>query len=233
MFTSLDWLLDPFNPLTVMFALLFIIGLLTVTCIFLPLTMKLSPASRKDWLPLLTYFSSIGFGFMMIEIAQMERLSIYLGHPVFGLAVVLFTLLLTSGIGSLLVSSEKFKGKGTVCLGLLLVVLLLAGLATPTAVKAAEEAPMLLRIALAFVLLGVPGLFMGMAMPLGMARANQTSSEQAPWLWGMNGAASVLGSVVATLISIGAGINATFWTGFVCYALCAFSYNCLRRSDTN
>lgn len=233
MCTSLDWLLDPFNPLTVMFALLFIIGLLTVTCIFLPLTMKLSPASRKDWLPLLTYFSSIGFGFMMIEIAQMERLSIYLGHPVFGLSVVLFTLLLTSGMGSLLVSSEKFKSKGTACLSLLLVVLLLAGLATPTAIKTAEEAPMLLRIALAFVLLGVPGLFMGMAMPLGMARANQTSSEQAPWLWGMNGAASVLGSVVATLISIGAGINATFWTGFFCYALCAFSYTCLSRSKQN
>jgi hypothetical protein len=63
-----------------------------------------------------------------------------------------------------------------------------------------------------------PGFFMGMAFPIGMGRALRESPSIAPWLWGVNGAASVCASVLAVVIAVGAGISAAFWAGVVCYA---------------
>ena len=58
---------------------------------------------------------------------------------------------------------------------------------------------------------------MGMAFPIGMRRALRELPSLAPWLWGVNGAASVCASVAAVVIAIGAGISAAFWAGVACY----------------
>ena len=65
---------------------------------------------------------------------------------------------------------------------------------------------------------------MGMAFPLGMKAASARSAGLTPWLWGLNGAASVLATVVAFLIVLGSGISVAFWTGFGCYAVALASY---------
>ena len=57
--------------------------------------------------PPVTYFCAIGIGFMLIEISQMQRLMVFLGHPVYGLSVVLFTILLFSGLGSTTVGARS------------------------------------------------------------------------------------------------------------------------------
>jgi hypothetical protein len=76
------------------------------------------------------------------------------------------------------------------------------------------------------------GFFMGMAFPIGMRRALREKPSLAPWLWGVNGAASVCASVAAVVIAIGAGISAAFWTGAACYGVALAALAWTGRSRT-
>ena len=73
------------------------------------------------------------------------------------------------------------------------------------------------RIAAAVLLLFPAGLVMGMAFPLGMKLASARARELTPWLWGLNGAASVLASVVSVCIALTWSISTAFWCGWACY----------------
>jgi hypothetical protein len=81
-------------------ALLIVVIGLTCLCIIVPLLATADRASLKGATPLIAFFSGIGLGFMFIEISQMQRLIVFLGHPTYGLSVVLFSLLVASGAGS-------------------------------------------------------------------------------------------------------------------------------------
>jgi hypothetical protein len=211
-----------FGAVLVLGALLAIVTVLTLLCIVLPLALSARRINLREWLPLMAYFGAIGVGFMMIEISQMQRLIVFLGHPTYGLAVVLFSLLLSSGAGSYL--SRRFSKTGWQPLLALLAVLILFGAVTPAITHHVDGAVTLVRIAVAVLILGCLGVFMGMAFPLGMERAGDESGALTPWLWGVNGAASVLASVLAVAISLNFGIAAAFWTGFVCYVVALFAY---------
>ena len=76
-----------------------------------------------------------------------------------------------------------------------------------------------MRIAISVAILLPIGFFMGMAFPIGMQRALAETPSTAPWLWGVNGAASVCASVLVVVIAIGAGISAAFWVGTACYVV--------------
>ena len=203
---------------------------LTVLCIGLPLVLS---GSRRDLAgagPHLIFFAAIGFGFMLVEISQVQRLAIFLGHPVYSLSVVLFSLLLSSGAGS--VSTAVLHGgpatsrSSVVRIVILVVVLLAFGAITPAAVRHFEAASTAVRILVSVAILSPLGFFMGMAFPIGMRRALREQPSLAPWLWGVNGAASVCASVAAVVIAIGAGISAAFWAGVACYvaALAALAW---------
>src|SRR6185295_12900500 len=138
------------------------------------------------------YFISIGLGFMLIETSQMQRLIIALGHPTYGLSVVLFALLLSSGAGSVLTASvtpASAASAGRVRLIALVVVLAAFGFLTPAVVRAIEPSPTVVRILVSIVVLAPAGLLMGMAFPLGMKLSADRANDLLPWLWGMNGAA--------------------------------------------
>jgi hypothetical protein len=75
------------------------------------------------------------------------------------------------------------------------------------------------------------GFFMGMAFPIGMRRALKDSPAVAPWLWGVNGAASVCASVLVVVIALGAGISAAFWVGTLCYALALLAVGLTRSTE--
>jgi peptidoglycan/LPS O-acetylase OafA/YrhL len=101
----------------------------------------------------------------------------------------------------------------------LLLVLVVFGAATPSIVHGFESASTIARITVSVATLLPIGFLMGMAFPLGMRRALAETPSIAPWLWGVNGAASVCASVLVVVIALGAGISAAFWAGTVCYAL--------------
>jgi hypothetical protein len=162
---------------------------------------------------------------MFVEVSQMQRLMLLLGKPTYALSVVLFTLLVGSGTGSLvspsLVRDGKLSPRGA--LGAVIGVLALFGLLTPFVIGALSASSTPVRIAAAAAMLLPMGFVMGLPFPLGL-RAASGRRELVPWLWGVNGAASVLCSVLATVVALGAGITASFWAGVVCYggALLAF-----------
>ena len=117
------------------------------------------------------FFIAIGLGFMLIETSQMQRLIIALGHPTYGLSVVLFALLLSSGLGSFLTESaspprRRRPPAGAGCWSLV-AVLAVFGAVTPAIVRWIEPMTTAVRILAAVLLLFPAGLFMGMAFPLG------------------------------------------------------------------
>ncbi len=204
---------------------------LTAACIVLPLLVArsqdraLQPArllDRADIGPHLLYFGAIGFGFMLVEISQVQRLTIFLGHPVYSLSIVLFSLLLSSGIGSLFTARLGDNLRSSTWMLLLLVVVLVAfGGVTPALIRYFEAASTAARIGVSVGILLPIGFFMGMAFPIGMRRALTEAPSIAPWLWGVNGAASVCASVLVVVIALGAGISVAFWAGSLCYAVAA------------
>jgi hypothetical protein len=202
--------------------LLATVVVLTIACILVPLRMTARTVNPSGASWLLAYFSAIGVGFMLIETSQMQRLIVVLGHPTYGLSVVLFALLLSSGIGSFYagVSSPDWSPASALRrLAILLALLVLFGFATPALSRAFESATSPVRILASTAILFAPGFFMGMAFPLGMRLAADRAPTLTPWLWGVNGATSVCASVLAVVIALAASISAAFWTGTICYAV--------------
>jgi hypothetical protein len=202
--------------------ILMIITGLTVLCIVLPLWMNDSiPVLQSAW-PHMLYFAAIGLGFMLIEVSQMQRLIIFLGHPTYALSVVLFTLLLSSGLGSYTThgtGKHRLQRAGGLRCGVLVGVLCGFGIFTERVLGAFQGAVTPARILVGVGILFTLGFLMGMAFPLGMKSASETEPRLTPWLWGINGATSVCASVLAVVISLYAGISAAFWTGVACYAV--------------
>jgi hypothetical protein len=171
-------------------------------------------------LPVLTppvaYFCAIGMGFMLIEISQMQRLMVFLGHPVYGLGVVLFTILLFGGLGSITVG-ERFPRPGAVMVRVaaLLTTLVVAGLLTPLFTTWARTEATDTRILLSVLLLAPPAFCMGMMFPLGLSIWRR-HSELLPFFWSANGITSMFASVLGMALSIEFGIATTYALG-VCF----------------
>lgn len=178
------------------------------------------------------YFFGIGLGFMFVEISQIQKLIVVLGHPTYGITCVLFTLLLMGGMGSL---STKYllktEASARALIFALIIALLLFGIFANQIFPLLHNASTFERIGLAALILAVPGFCMGFAFPLGMRFVNEDKESLAPWFWGLNGAGSVCGSVIALFISMNAGITSLFWTGFACYCISLVSYLLLSRKQ--
>ena len=189
---------------------------LTAGCILVPLWVSRTHVAFAETGPLLAFFICIGLGFMLVETSQMQRLIIALGHPIYALTVVLFALLLSSGLGSYLtagIEPDRAGPSGSRRLLLLVVILAIFGAVTPAVVRATAAASTPARILAAVALLFPAGLVMGMAFPLGMKLATRRAAALTPWLWGLNGAASVLASVLSICIALTWSISAAFWCG--------------------
>jgi hypothetical protein len=212
-----------FNMLAVVILglLLLIMMVLTSACIVVPLILTTRREILRGALPLFLFFTAIGFGFMLVEISQMQRLVVFLGHPVYGLSVVLFAILLSSGIGSFLTQPMQRPGPGLCFLiGLALIGTLVAfGYLTPLAITRFASGSTPLRIGVAVGILFPLGLVLGTAFPVGMKLASGHSPQLTPWLWGINGATSVCASVLAMALALHYGISRSFWIGVGCYVV--------------
>jgi hypothetical protein len=180
--------------------------------------------------PPVTYFCAIGMGFMLIEISQMQRLMVFLGHPVYGLAVVLFTILLFSGIGSTTVVAQHPRGGVVIArVVALLTTLAVAGVMTPMLTASARSAATDMRILLSVLLLAPPAFCMGMMFPLGLS-VWRRHSELLPFFWSANGITSMFASVLGMALSIAFGIANTYAIGVAFYVVCAIMIVVSRRA---
>lgn len=214
---------------------LFFLGLavllLAAVCIGGPLVHMSRRTSHKGRWPHYLYFCGIGLGFLLVEISQLMRLSTFLGHPTYALTVVLFTVLLFSGIGSMLVEKLVDLAKPMSLLRplvLLLGVVIVFGLLTPSIVDSQAGATTPVRILVSVGILAPLALAMGMPFSIGMRVASADGAPTA-FLWGINGATSVVSSVFAMVIAVFWGITMTLLAGFLSYALAAGSMFVLTR----
>lgn len=167
------------------------------------------------------YFFLIGLGFMFLEISLLQTMGMFLGHPSLSLAVVLFSLILSTGIGSLVSGRLPLNDRTriTVWIALTAIYFLVMGLTIHKIFFQLSELTLVLR-ALVCLALTVPGgILLGFGFPTGMTLCEQRSSRITPWLWGINGAAGVLGSAVALATNISLGLDKTMMLGALCYAL--------------
>jgi spermidine synthase len=171
--------------------------------------------------PPVAYFCAIGMGFMLIEISQMQRLMVFLGHPVYGLGVVLFTILLFGGVGSLTVGALAPRpGVVIARVVALLATLAAAGLLTPYLTTWARSEATDMRILLSVLLLAPPAFCMGMMFPLGLSIWRRHSGLL-PFFWSANGVTSMSASVLGMALSIEFGIAMTYALGVCFYLVCA------------
>jgi hypothetical protein len=179
----------------------------------------------------LAYFALLGVAFMLIEIPVVQRMTLYLGHPTYALAVVLFSLLIFSGLGSLTtqrVTPERAVFALRRRLPVLLMLILLQGFGGPLVMAWTRSWPLAMRIMTVVAMLAPMGFFMGMPFPLGWKWVSRHGAATTPWFWGINGALSVVGSVMAALVSIQFGFRITMLLGVIAYGL-AWSATLLDR----
>ena len=183
--------------------------------------------------PPVAYFSAIGMGFMLIEISQMQRLMVFLGHPVYGLSVVLFTILLFSGIGSATVGADtSSRSRVTIFrIAALLTTLVVAGLLTPLVATWARSLSTDMRILVSVLLLAPPAFCMGMMFPLGLG-VWRRHHELLPFFWSTNGITSMFASVLGVALSIQFGIAKTYALGVCSYTVCAIALVTSRGLNT-
>ena len=212
--------------------LLLVLGISAVAVLIfliLPLALK-SGKAQHSALPLL-YFVAVGLGYIMVEIAFIQRFVLFLGHPTYALTVVIFLLMLSSGAGSLFSRLWLPRPEsGWVPLLLVVVTLLADVVFLPGRLAALVGMDFGYRLFVSGVLLVPLGFVMGMPFPTGLRTFAALPAPEYPagtnaadnaveWAWAMNAAASVLGSVLAMVIAIQFGLTVTLECGTGAYLL--------------
>ncbi|MBI2750883.1 MAG: hypothetical protein HYX43_16570 [Burkholderiales bacterium] len=176
------------------------------------------------WGGWLAYFAALGAGFMLLEVAMLQRFVLLLGHPVYSLTVTLFSLLVGTGLGSLLSRRIRTEHVKRVTVRVLVAVSLLATLAALTVAGLVDLAipwPLAVRILVAAAVLIPFGVLLGFGLPGGMRLLDRARPEIVAWGWGMNGAFSVVGATLAIFIAMNWGFSVTFSVGALTYLLAA------------
>lgn len=189
-------------------------------CILLPLALLnrrgLQTGRRWSWL---AYFAALGLGFIMVEIALLQRFLLFLGQPIYTYAVVLAGLLIFTGLGSYAAGKwnlELTRAPKRGLLGALIVIPAMAVI-TPLVFRICLGLNLPLRIVIALLLVAPLGFLLGMPFPLGLRLAMQRSSALGSWAWGVNGFFTVIGTVLALMLGMMIGFRMVLLLACVCY----------------
>lgn len=205
-----------FPPIVVLFE-----GLVLATVFFgVPMFTRraLRQSMRRDK-KALGYFACLGIAFIFVEICLIQRLVLFLGAPVYSMAVVLCSLLVFAGVGSLL--SGRIPATPRHLRWLLTAVavaVLVLHVATPLVTRAFLGARLWVRMLVALLLTGMAGLLMGMPMPTGIRFLKHSGKPIIPWAWATNGYFTVLGSALSVLIATTMGFTVVFVVAALVYA---------------
>ena len=197
--------------ISAMLVLLFVVGPLLVS----------GSRPGAGWAPWLTYFAALGAGFMLLEVAVLQRFVLLLGHPVYSLTVTLFSLLLGTGVGSLVsrrIHPDRVKTATVRALVAIVLAAIGAVFALPALIDVAIPWPLAVRILTALVVLVPLGVLLGMALPGGMRLLSASRQDIVAWGWGINGAFSVVGATLAVFIAMNWGFSVTLLAGSLVYA---------------
>ncbi|MFC1774572.1 SAM-dependent methyltransferase, partial [Pseudomonadota bacterium] len=157
-----------------------------------------------------------------IEIAFIQKLLLFLHHPLYAVAVVLSSFLVFSGLGSAWLGGVS-PGNRSKLLSLAVTGILILGtlylLSLDTIIDGLATLPEAMRILISAALIAPLAFCMGMPFPLGLGRLADYAPTLIPWAWAINGCASVISAVLATLLAVHLGFSAVIATALGLYAL--------------
>jgi len=188
---------------------------------------------RKVALPL-TIFICIGIGFMVLEVSLFQKLVLYLGSPTISLSILLSSLLVGMGAGSYfgrgLFGTDVRKRLTIVSVAVVVVGILLFVLSPPILAKSLEfELPW--RAATTFVVILPLALLLGIPFPSCIQLLASGGNDRfIPWMYGVNGSMSVLGSVLAVILSMLFGFTPAYFLGLIFYlGVFVISFSSLKK----
>jgi len=213
-----------FRALMFLFSFMISAAVLLAVAVVFPLVRSISlpQGARATLVGGIGYFVAIGLAFMLVEIAMMQQLSIFLGHPIYSLVVVLAGLIFSAGVGSLASGEIEFSSNLATRVPAVLSAVMVVGysVAALRVVHGFTAGALWERVALSLALVFPSGMAMGFCFPVGLRWMRTLGQEETlPWMWSLNGAASVLATFGATIISMETSINACLLTGAAFYLI--------------
>jgi len=204
----------------ILITILIITSILSLLFILLPLLFRKAKflVPKKEALRYVLYFAFLGLGFMLIEISLIQRFSIFLGHPIYSIIIALFSILLFSGIGSLLI------GKLNIEISKVISVLILMGIVFLIISFSffKIQGSLISKSFLSILFLAPLGLFMGMPFPSGINLLDKKDRQLIPWAFGINCITSTIGSVLTLILYINSGFRITFLAALAFYLFALF-----------
>jgi hypothetical protein len=212
----------------VLFGLLGLTSLLVLVFILGPLALaRRRSAARVELPPALLGFAGLGTGYILVEVALVQKSILFLGSPAYALSVVLLSLLAFGALGARSTARApdatlaRSVRRAVFVTALAAVVAVLA--VSPTfAALAHWSRP--LRIAVTIAALAPLGFLLGRPLPLAVRSLARSRPEVVPWAWGVNGGASVLGSVLALVLALAFGLDQALLAGGALYAGTAWAF---------
>jgi hypothetical protein len=174
------------------------------------------------------YFFAIGLGFLMIEIAFMQKFILFLHHPIYSAAATLTAFLVFAGTGS--ACSDSLSRRYGLRLSVSLAIICIVGLSLgylvllPNIFVWASALSMPIRFLLVICLIAPLAFFMGMPLPLALASLDRQAEHLIPWAWGINGCASVISSVLAVLLAMQSGFSMVIMVAVLLYLMVIFIF---------
>ncbi len=176
-------------------------------------------------LPIFSYFLSLGAGYMFVEISFIQKFTLFLSYPIYAVAVVIAGFLFFSGWGSYLSKRIHIRGLSNVSLavGAIIIISLIYLFYLGRIFSLFVSYRDAVKILLSLLFIAPLAFFMGMPFPLGLTRVSSKAASLVPWAWGINGCASVISTVLATLLALSIGFNLVIVIALSLYTLAAVS----------
>ena len=167
---------------------------------------------------LLPYFAFLGIGYMFVEVSLVQKMIFPLENPSYAVATVLASILISSGIGSLLSYRIPVLRSSVVTIIISLLIIVYSKL-LPTISDIISQHPMSVKILLVFFIFMPLGLLMGIPFPTGLKILGEKNESLIPWAWAINGCLSVLAPVLTIMLAIIIGFKIVLWLGAVTYVM--------------
>ena len=186
-------------------------AVLSAVLVLLPLWLGIETQRSAGRWRIFVYFGAIGLAFLFVEIASIQRFTLFLAHPLYAIGVVLAGFLVFAGLGSgaapaleQRLADTRYGALGAAIAAIVLLAIAYI-LALPPVFATLAGLPDPAKILLSLILIAPLAFFMGMPFPLALARLRANAPDLVPWAWGINGCASVLAAILATLLAMTAG----------------------------
>lgn len=181
-------------------------------------------AVSRDNAALLGIGVAVGLGFILVEIALIQRYAMFLGRPAYSLTVVLFGMLVSGSLGSFVsgrITAPQLPRAAAIIAASVVVVVVVHALAGVALMERLQGAALTVKIAVLLASIVPLGFLMGMPFPSALRLASRARGGAVEWIWALNGAASVLGSVLTIFLAVTLGLQAALLGGAICYVVAA------------